>query len=259
MQLTGLDHFFWAAGFFVTLGLLFVLWYRRRARLFPFFTALYTLVVIKTVILYSVLRYGSKNQYFYAYWLLTILDTMLQLCIVYEVTSRVFRPQAWLHDVRTRFAWIAALSIGVALGLTWLASPPAHTWMQSFATKGNLFAAALMSELFVAMMVLAANARLPWKAHVANIALGLGAYSLISVLIESGHSYFGVGREIPMFVLLSHIRMAAYLCCVIYWIITLWRDERLVREMTAEMRGKMFTLQARVEYDLRDLRSREKL
>jgi hypothetical protein len=130
--------------------------------------------------------------------------------------------------------------------------------MQAFATKGNLFAAALQSELFVAMMALSISARLPWKTHVAKIAQGLGAYSLLGVLIETGHSYFGVGRELPAFLILSHVRMGAYLVCVNYWMVNLWRDERPARRMTPEMREKMFTLQALVEYDLQDLRSRKK-
>ena len=103
--------------------------------------------------------------------------------------------------------------------------------MESFATKGNLFAAALQSELFVVMMALSINARLPWKTHVAKIAQGLGAYSLLSVLIETGHSYFGVGRDTSVLIL-SHVRMVAYLVCVNYWIINLWRDERPARKMT---------------------------
>ena len=93
----------------------------------------------------------------------------------------------------------------------------------------------------------------------AKIAQGLGAYSLVSMLIETGHSYFGVGREVPAFVFLSHIRIAAYLACVAYWAVMLWREEQPSREMTQEMRERLFTLQRRVEYDLQDLRSREKL
>ncbi len=45
------------------------------------------------------------------------------------------------------------------------------------------------------MMALSIDARLPWKTHVAKIAQGLGAYSLIGVLIETGHSYFGSQAE----------------------------------------------------------------
>jgi hypothetical protein len=259
MHLTGIDFFFWAVGFLENLGLLFVLWYRRLVKSFPFFTALATLSVIRTVVLYLVLYYGTKESYFITYWSLAIIDTMLQLGIVYEIAGRVFRPVGvWAHDVRGSFIWMVGLSAIVALGLSWLASPPARTWMQSLVTKGTLFAAALMSELFVLMMALSISARLPWRTHVAKIAQGLGAYSLVSVLIETGHSYFGVGGEVRTFLALSHIRIAAYLTCVAYWAVMLWRAEQPSREMTQQMRERLFTLQRRVEYDLQNLRSRKK-
>ncbi len=259
MHLTSLDLLFWAAGFLEHLGLLFTLVYRRRAKSFPFFTALITLNVVRTIVLYFVLKLGTTGDYFYSYWSLALLDTLLELCIVYEIAGRVFRPMgAWARDVRSSFLWMVSLSVAVALGLSWLASPPAHTWMQAVVTKGTLCAAALMSELFVLMMALSVSAGLPWRTHVAKIAQGLGAYSLISVLIETGHSYFGVGGEAPAFLVLSYVRMAAYLACVTYWIVMLWRDEQPARVMTQQMRESVFTLQRLVEYDLHELRSREK-
>jgi hypothetical protein len=260
MHLTSLDLLFWASGFLGHLGLLFVLLYRRRAAAFPLFTALITLGSTQTIVLYFVLHYGTSRSYGYTYWSLTMIDTMLQLCVVYEISSRVFRPlDVWAQDVRSSFVWLVGLSVCVAFGLSSLASPLSPTWMQAVIDKGNLFAAALMSELLVAMMALAVSLRLPWRGHTAGIAKGLGAYSLITVLIETGHSYFGDSRELPVFFILSHVRMAAYLCCVTYWIIDLWRDEWPGRTMTREMREKIFTLHAQLEYDLDDLRSRNKL
>jgi hypothetical protein len=260
VRLTVLDLLFWVAGFLGHLGLLFVLWYRRRAAVFPLFTALITLGSTQTIILYLVLHYGTKRSYFYTYWSVNFIDTMLQLGVVYEISSRVFRPlDVWAQDVRSSFVWLVGLSVSVALGLSSLASPPARTWMHAVTYKGNLFAAALMSELLVAMMALAVSVRLPWRGHTAGIAKGLGAYSLFTVLIETGHSYLGRSRELPVFVFFSHFRMAAYLCCVSYWIFVLWPDEWPGRTMTREMREKLFTLHARLEYDLNDLRSRNKL
>ena len=259
MHLTGIDFFFWAVSFSENVVLLFVLWYRRLAKSFPFFTALAVLSVIRTIVLYCVLSHGSRNSYFYTYWSLAMFDTMLQLGIVYEIASRVFRPVGvWAPDVRGSFTWMLGLSVTVALGLSWLASPPARTWRQSFVTKGNLFAAALISELFILMMALSITARLPWRTHAAKIAQGLGAYSLVIMLAETGHSYFGVG-EVRNFRFLSHIRIAAYLGCVAYWAVMLSRAEQPSREMTEEMRERLFTLQRRVTYDLQELRSRKKL
>jgi hypothetical protein len=260
MHLTGLDFFLWAVSFLANLWLLFVLFYRRLAKSFPLFTALAMLCVTRNVVLYGVLHYGTKQSYFVTYWSLAVVDTMLELGIVYEIASRVFRPVGvWARDVRGSFLWMVGLSITVALGLSWLASPPARTWAESFVTKGTLFASALISELFVLMMALSVSARLPWRTHVAKIAQGLGAYSLVSMLIEAGHSYFGVSRELPAFVLLSHIRIAAYVACVSYWAVMLWRQEQPSREMSQEMRERLFTLQRHVEYDLQNLRSRKKL
>src|SRR5258708_16189600 len=105
MHLTGLDLLFWAAGFLENLGLLFVLWYRRRARGFPFFTALITLIVIKTIVLYFVLHYGSKDSYFYSYWSLTVLDTTLHLCVVSDTPPPVSKPLLLRPDGhRSRYA-----------------------------------------------------------------------------------------------------------------------------------------------------------
>lgn len=258
MHLTGLDFLFWAAGFVFNVTLLGVLWYCGRARTFPFFTAFITALVVKTIVLYLVQQYGTKSNYYHAYWSLAIVDTILQLSVVYEVASRVFRPlDAWAPDLRSSFLWVVGLSVSVALGLTWLASPPARTWMQSLTVKGDLFAAVLMSELVVGMMALSMSAGFPWKTHVARIAQGMGAYFLFGVLIETGHTYFGVGRDIPAFIVLSHMRMVVYLSCVSYWIFTLSREERPARIMTKEMRESVLMLRSRVEYDLRYLRSRK--
>ncbi len=260
MHLTVLDRFFWAAGFLGNLGLLLVLCYRRRAKEFPFFTALVALSPTRTTLLYCVLHYGTERSYFYTYWSLAIIDTMLQFGVVYEISSRVFRPlDVWAQDVRSSFVWLVGLSVSVALGLSSLAGSPARTWVPAVIYKGNLFTATLLSELLVAMMALAVSVRLPWRGHAAGIAKGLGTYSLVTVLIETGHSYFGGGRELPVFAIFSNVRMAAYLCCVSYWIIDLWRDELPGRIMTQEMREKIFTLHARLEYDLQNLRSRNRL
>ncbi len=258
MYLTRLDLFLWGAGFLSNVLLLFILFYRRRAFQFPFFTAIITLEVCKTILLYLVRGYGTKSNYFYAYWSLTLADTLLQLCVVYEVASQVFRPmQRWASDLRRSFGWMVFLSVGLASAITWLASPQALNWMQALATRGNLFGASLMSELFVAMLVISMTAGLPWRSHAGAIAQGLGGYSLVSVLIETGHAYFGVGGDMPAFVLLSQLRMVAYLGCVGYWTVNLASDEQPGRVMTGEMRAAMVTLHAQLAGDLRSLRFRK--
>jgi hypothetical protein len=259
MDLTRLDLFLWAGGLLGHLTLLSVLCCRHRARSFPLFTALITSDVVRTLTLYLVRGHGTAQSYRMSYWSLLLLDTALQLCVVYEVASRVFRPlNVWAADLRDSFGWMVGLSICVALLLAWLEEPAAVNWMQSLVARGNLFVAALMSELFVAMTALSLSARFPWRTHVAAIAQGLGAYSLVTVLIETAHSYFGLGRNMATAVLLSHLRMFGYVACVVYWIFAFWCEERRVRVMTRALHQEIFSLHSQLTYGLQQLRSRTK-
>jgi hypothetical protein len=259
MHLTGLDLLFWAAGFGAHLTLLCVLLIRRRYRSFPIFTLFIFANIGRTVALYFVQLYGSKPSYFYTFWSLGILDSLMQLAVVYEMFSHTFRPLgAWARDVRGAFVWLVAVSIAVAAGLTWLATPHARLWMQVLVIKGNFFSSACMSEFFVGMVVLAVKAGLPWKTHVARISQGLGVYSIIDVLIEAGHSYFGVDRNTHGYTALSHIRIAFYLVCVSYWIVMLWRDEPRFRKLPKNFHGQLIQLQTMVDSDLERIRARRR-
>lgn len=258
MHLTGLDLLFWAAGFGAHLILLFVLLIRRRFRQFPIFTAFILTNVLRTIALYLVELLGTKATYFYTFWSLGILDTLLQICVVYELFALTFRPQGeWVRDLRGSFKWLAASTVAVAAGLTWLAAPHARLWMQVVVIKGNFFSSVCMSELFVGMIALSVRAGLPSKTHVARISQGLGVYSVVEVLIEAGHSYFGVGRNEQVYVALSHARMSAYLICVGYWIVMLWRQAPASREMPERTLGQLIELKKVVESDLERIRVRK--
>jgi hypothetical protein len=259
LRLTGLDFLFWAAGLAENILLLFVLVYRHRAARFPFFTSLCALAIIRTLTLYWVLHHASDHAYFWTYWSIALLDCALQFCIVYEIAAAVFRPGGvWAPDVRQRFIWLAVPSLAVALGLSLTATPPVRFWMQAVVARSILFTDSIMSELFVLMLALSVSAGLPWKTHVSKIAHGLGTYSMITLIVQAAQSYFGADRKAPMYVLLSHIRIAAYLSCVIYWIVALWAEEEQPALMPEEFRENLLALQSRLAYDLGFLRMRKK-
>lgn len=258
MHLTGVDLLFWAAGFGAHLTLLYVLVLRRRFPLFPMFTALIALDIGRTIVLYLVECYGGRAGYFYTFWSLGILDTVLQFAVIYEMYSRTFRPfGVWARDLRGGFAWLAALNLAAASGLTWLAAPAAHHWIQVIVIKGNFFSSVCLSGLFVGMIVLSVHAGLPWKTHVARISQGLGVYSLIDVLIETGHSYFGVSGSTRIYTDLSHFRMGVYLVCVAYWIVMLWQNEPEPRKLSDGLRSHLIRLQNLVDADLDRIRVRK--
>jgi hypothetical protein len=258
MHLTGLDLLFWAAGFLAHTTLLCVLCMRGRVRSFPVFTALIALNVARTIALFLIQQYGTKAEYFYTFWSLAIADVALQLGVVFEMSSRVFRPnRKWAVDVRGGLVFWICGSILIAAGLTWIPTPPTNLWMQVVLIKGSFFSAALLSELFVGMMLLSATAGLPWKTYAARISTGLGVYSVVTVLTETANTYFGLKTGTQVYDDLSRARMTVYLACVIYWIIALWRDAPLMRTLTEPMRDQIFAVHRKATLDLDSVRSRE--
>lgn len=254
MRLSGLDLFFWMASFFGHLCLLAVLWKKRLIAQFPLFTTWIATSVIRSLALFFILRHGSENAYFYAYWSLAILDMSLQILVVLELVVHIFRPiGTWAPGVRGSFIWLLVGSTLIASTLTWLASPPTHSLRQAFVIRGNFFSSVLMSELFVGMIVFSVTMGLPWRTSVARIAQGLGLYSMLGILIDILHNYFGVAGGTHAYSTLSHIRIGIYLSCLGYWIGTLAQTAPVPAELPERMRRQLFLLNQWVEVELQRL------
>jgi hypothetical protein len=257
MHLTGIDLLFWAAGFVAHVVLLMILWIRHRAATFPFFTTLIASYIVRTVVLYFTALADSKHAYLVAYLTLGSIDLTLQLCVVYEMASHVFRPLGnWAPDARSKLAWIALVCIAIAAGLTWLSAiPPVHTLLRTILIRGNFFSAVLMTELFAGMVALSVTIRLPWKTHAARIAQGLGFYSFVCILIEAGHSYFGIDHSVRIAANFTYFRMLTYMICAGYWIVMLWLDAPVPKALPKKMKEQLLTLQRLVEADLQRIRT----
>jgi hypothetical protein len=256
MQLSGFDLFVWAATFLGHILLLLVLWKRHRAGDFPVFTTLIAANVARSIALYVVLHHLSHRAYFYSYWSMAVVDMVLQLLVFYELAVHVFCPVGvWARDVQKTFIGLVCGSVLVALLLTALASPATRTPVQAVVIRGSFFSATLISELFIGMMALSVTAGLPWKTHVARIAQGLGAYSLVSLVTGAAANYFGVSHDTHIYTALARVSVLTYLMCEAYWIVMLWREAPAPRELPEAMRMQIYSLQKQVEYDLIRIRS----
>jgi hypothetical protein len=258
MFLSGFERFLWAGGFVLECTLLAVLFLRRRAATFPAFTFLIVFYVARTIVLFSLaFRFGVQSwPYFLTYWPLAFVDELIQLVVVYELAVHVFCPTGkWARDIRRAFLWLIVASSVLALALSMVVAPITVRHYQSFLYRSNLFTSALMSELFVGMMVLSVTAGLPWMTHVARIAQGFGAFSIISFALDAVQSYLGRSHGLRPYVLTSDVVKFAYLGCVGYWIVTLWQEAPTPRELPDAMLMQIYTLQRRVEIDLLHIRN----
>ena len=255
MQLSALDFVLWALGLVGHLALFVVLISRHRAAEFPYFTGLIAANICRTVVLYVVLHYRSAEAYSLCYWSLAIVDLGLQLAVVYEISAHIFRPLGhWAPDARRAYLTLISCSLFVAFGLAWLAPPSAQTWQQNVVVRGSLFSTALMSEIFIVVVAISTIVRLPWKTHVARLAQGLGVYSIVDMLIEAAHNLLGLAYILRIDTVLTHLRIVLYLACLVYWIITLYRNAPKAKPLGDEQRMFLVALQERVAAQLALLR-----
>jgi hypothetical protein len=127
----------------------------------------------------------------------------------------------------------------VATVLTWIPNPPVVMVLQVALLKGNFYSALLLSELSVGIFALSVGTGLPWTAHVARVMHGFIAYLLCTLALETARTYFGVTQGSHVYDDLSHIRIAVYVVCMAYWVVTLWMDAPPTREMTDLMRQQV--------------------
>jgi hypothetical protein len=235
--------------------LLSVLVLRGRFRAFPIFTSLVALNILRTIVLFILREYGAQAGYFYTFWSLAVVDVGLQFGIVYELSSKVFRPLGqWAPDIRKKSViWIVASIVFSSL-LTLIPKPSSHFWMQALILKGSFFSAALMSELFVGMIAISAVAGLTWSSHVAKVAKGFTVYSIATLILETANTWLGLGGSGHTYDDLSRIRIAIYLCCVAYWIVALWRNAPPSAKMPDHVRQQASTIDQMVKIRVEALR-----
>jgi hypothetical protein len=255
MQLSGLDLFFWVAGLTGNVILLLVLWRKHQASHFPFFTTLVALGVVRTLALFLILRHGSKDEYFYTYWTLAIVDAALQFAILFQAASQIFRPMGkWAADVKRSFLWLTVAGTVFAVGLTWLATPETKSIRQVVVVKGGFFTSVLMSELFVGIVVLSVTSGLPMRTHVARIVHGWGVADLAGIIDGGLWSYFGFQRELDWFNRVAHLQASVYLLCLAYWIVTFLKDAPRPRPLPEKLHRQLRHLNQRVDVVLGHLR-----
>jgi hypothetical protein len=255
MHLTGIDLLFWAMSFIGHVVLLSVLVLRGRFRAFPIFTSLVALNILRTIVLFTLREYGAQAWYFYTFWSLAVVDVGLQFGIVYELSSKIFRPLGeWARDIRRRLLlWVIASVVFTSL-LSLIPKPSSSFWMQGLILRGSFFSAALMSELFILMLAFSAIAGLSWSSHVAKIATGLTIYSVCTLVLETINSFLGLKGGGRIYEDFSRLRIAVYLCCVTYWTVALWRNAPPVRQMPDHLRRQTEIIRQAVTIRVETLR-----
>jgi hypothetical protein len=243
MKLSSLAGILWAAGFVGHCVLFAILCFRRRIRTFPVFSVYIGLAALRSPVLFWFWRDAHWKAYTIAYWIFIFCDTCLQLGLLWEIASKVFRRRgAWVPDVGGKLAGWSIASVAMAVALTALQKTAGHNWLENAFLRGSLFPSILICELFVVMVILSSRAGLNWKSHAAGIALGLAVFNFPSVVIDTIANLRGFDAKGYLPSVLESARKELYLACLIYWCYSMWRPELESRRMSPHMEGQVSAL-----------------
>lgn len=247
MSFSSLDNVLWVTGFAGEVILFFVLIFRHRWRQFPVFVSLIGLYIVRDILGFIAYGTGSVHLYNVVYWTAFALDITLQISLVFEIARIVLRPTgAWVRDARLTFLVAGVLGALVAMGLTYAVHPSLSASINSWEIRAYLFTSMLFCELFLAMMFAANRLGLVWRNHVMGLGQGLAVWALVSVGIDTVHSYFGINHT---FYKLEYVRSITYQVAVIYWVVTFWLEEPERKPLSEEMQKYLVALHAKVQYD----------
>jgi hypothetical protein len=248
MTLSTLDNALWAGGLIGHVALVLVLVLKKRVRDFPVFTGFIGFEILTTVVLFVVLRRGSRHAYFLAYWITGFGDYFFQLAVILEVARDVLRPTgAWVREARQAFIGWGTAGLIASAGLSLLIGPPQARGFDLWDVRITVFTSLLTIELFIAMSAAANRLGLQQRSYVFAIGQGFFIWMLISLIEELGHTVLGWDREFVVFV---HIRMSVYLAVLVYWMVAFWLPERVRGPLSPEMNAYLVALHQRVQYDL---------
>ncbi|HEV2274758.1 MAG TPA: hypothetical protein VGR96_11365 [Acidobacteriaceae bacterium] len=217
------DLAFWAAGAASNLLLILVLFLRGRYRSFPWFTALVTQDLVQTILLYLIHVWGSADWYFYAYWGFEMLDALLRIVVIWEL-SRYTARQLGLQEVKEQKMFQAALyglTVAATLVVLFLVPGLPNHLLETIALKGSLFASILIGGLITCQFVGVFCMGVRFRAHIMALSVGLWFYHLAELFVICTILMSDIG----FWPLLERCIKPVYLICLLTWSVLLWLDE----------------------------------
>jgi hypothetical protein len=212
-----INHLIFAAGLLEHLLLIAVLFKRKRAARFPWFTLLIIFYVVRSVGLVTALRVSGHPAPLFASMIIDLTDVLLQCAVLAELSWNSLQP---LGAIR-RFT-VPLLLVASGIVIVNRLAPPGHTTLRTTLVLMHFLLSVLMVEWAIVLAFLLRPLRLSWRSHVAVISFGFGVYS---AALLAGGGYFTTGREMRDYVFFSFFRIIIYLLIVLFWSVSLWFAE----------------------------------
>jgi len=203
----------WVAPVFLQAWLAVTIWRRKLYRELPLFFVYVVLHVLRTSVF---LMMDTKSwAYFYAFHAANVVDTVLELSIIYALFQRLVEPYHSVRKVGNVFFWLAA-SIAFVLACVNASSGVNESTVIMMVSLGmergvHLIETALLLLMFSFAIIL----HLSWRSYLLGLAIGFCLLLTGQFVLFTARLRFGTTAH-PVFDLLN---AAAYNLTVIVWLV----------------------------------------
>ncbi len=235
-----------AAGLLLEAALIFTFFRRGLAKIYPIFLLYLIVNLIEDPLTWVVDTPGS-HYYRRYYFAISVLDSILQLLILFEVGRNVFRPSKRAIPFPT---WPIGLAGVLLCGAAAITLSP-HLQLSPLQQENQVFfrltlgLAILKVLMFAFMAGFAQFLGIGWKNHVLQLASGLAFYGAASLLFQIGISHASSGDHatfIAQYVQLTRYQAVAYLGTLGFWIWAFSRNEAPRKDFTPQMQQVLVTI-----------------
>jgi hypothetical protein len=207
----------WAAGLLGHLVLLTVLFLRKRAGSFPWFTLLIIFYLARSIGLAASVHFTGHPPRVFESMIIDVMDILLECALLAELNWVALKP---LGGIRRLTLPLLLVASGVLIVMR--LAPSRHHSLHTILALLHFLLSVLMVEWAILLAFLLRPLRLSWRSHVAAISFGFAIYS--AALLAAG-GYFTTGREMRDYILFSFTRISVYLLILLFWSVTLWLPE----------------------------------
>ena len=229
-----------AIGLLLQASLCIVIFRKGLARLYPIFLIyLFSNLAVDSL---SWAWAGDGEAYRRYYFIVTTLDYVLQLLIVFEIGLNVLRPSR--RSIPFPILPIATVAVLLSAIVAASFSEPVQSGGPE-QLQVTLSLAVLKLLLFAALAGFAQVLGISWKSHVLQLATGLAFFAGASLLVQIGSSHVSA-VDGPAYMAhlnkLNQIQSVAYILTLIFWIWAFSRNEAPRKDFTPQMQEVLVTI-----------------
>ncbi len=191
-----------------------VMIWRKLYRKFPIFFAYLISQVLVFGVVYAGYTWGSYSQYFYGYWICSIISLIIGFKVIHEIFLDVFRPYHALKDLGSvLFKWAALVMVLVAMVVAAASSVSAQGPLVESVLTVQRCVRVIQVGLILLLLVFSKYVGVSWRQFSFGVSLGFGTFALVELLVVALHASDRVSQTTG-----DITNMAAYNLCVLVWL-----------------------------------------